>query len=629
MGLPHRYCEIHKGEHMKKFTLLILLVALACTTVLGVCASAESVSGNIHFINPTAIAVLDNTLFVADVVEENKSVVLCFDIDTYAYKTLQIDGMVQNLSASQEKLFVVLANCVQEYTFGTSLSLVKTHDLEGIVDICYGMYEDKSVLYYAQNVDGSINWYRQNLQTGVESTIAEGKENTLDCIAFNENGNDFTYFTAQNSIKRFNGTKGEYSSKDALNGNLSLQTEFVPQALFTYTNASGNLQLAVYDKHNVFDITEKKEGENIVGYDAKTSVFYRTMESDIECIASCNNKIFVLNSFNQIEVYTLGANGYTNSNVTIGSETVEVNMALPTKFTGFTLAKSTGYPTNIVYKTTNEQTSVENIVTDYYQDVIVLNFEGAEQLPYYYVLVGDKFGWIKKSDDVQVVADDPNMHITDTKVSANGVYTAKFTSANSVYVYDLPFADANKQNFSQSFDKLTTVTLLQKFNDSQNVGWYYVSFILDGDTKMGFVREGNIGQFQNVATKPQSTIIGDKKINSTLFNAVSVCLAPDLKDVLCDSNGKQVKLFSGEDVKAIKLSDDGKAMFVQVIAPDGKTITGWVDATRLIEVDDITSNAIIGICFVSVAITLGVLVVVVLVQRKKATKKEVEETTVA
>ena len=143
---------------------------------------------------------------------------------------------------------------------------------------------------------------------------------------------------------------------------------------------------------------------------------------------------------NQVQIYQLisGASGteLSSTDIIIGSD--QVDAQVPTTYTIFTLAKSSGYPTNIIYKTNDDKTSVDSILTKEQVDTfIILGYEGHENASYYYVFVNGKFGWIKKSDNATTADTDSKIEIVDTKVSDKVSYNAKFSSLGNVYIYNL------------------------------------------------------------------------------------------------------------------------------------------------------------------------------------------------
>ena len=335
-------------------------------------------------------------------------------------------------------------------------------------------------------------------------------------------------------------------------------------------------------------------------------------------------KIFLLNSANEVEIYSYNTEKqqFERQPATIGTDTITIDGQLPTpvQFTGFTLASSKGYPTNIVYKTTDASTSISEIKTDYTGQFIILDFEGAEDLPFYYVLIGDKFGWVQKSDGVTLPQNDSRLTIVNTQISQDVTYKAKFTSLNTVFIYPLPLSDIEPgDTFQQSIANPQEAKLLQKFTENHADGtvteWYRVEY---GEGKTGFVSAGNVGQFHATgAPTSAEEVIGYKKINSSLFEAVKIYLTSDMEEseAICDEYGDVIKLYSGSQVVAVK--EENNATFVEIRKNDGSTSYGWIPTDNLIGLHQITTNAIVGLSILGVALILTVVFVVLFVKRKK------------
>ncbi len=89
-------------------------------------------------------------------------------------------------------------------------------------------------------------------------------------------------------------------------------------------------------------------------------------------------------------------------------------------------------------------------------------------------------------------------------------------------------------------------------------------------------------------TEPLQNVVGDKKINSTLFEAVKMYLSPELEEseLVHDKDGNLIKLYSGDRVTVV-LEQDGKS-YIQVRKTDGTCSFGWVESNRLIGLHAIT-----------------------------------------
>ena len=135
---------------MKKVFGIILCLTIAVSCLAGATYTAYAVSADeetVHFVNPTAMTIVGNYLYVADNVEENKCAILIFDISRETPTqagTYELDGTVTNLSDNgTDLLYAVKRNGITELTItsGTALTVSHTYDegfTESIVDAAYG-----------------------------------------------------------------------------------------------------------------------------------------------------------------------------------------------------------------------------------------------------------------------------------------------------------------------------------------------------------------------------------------------------------------------------------------------------------------------------------------------------------
>ena len=322
-----------------------------------------------------------------------------------------------------------------------------------------------------------------------------------------------------------------------------------------------------------------------------------------------------------MEIYKGNTENYTLSSV-IGTDTLPGEV--PTAFTSFTLVQRVGYPANIVFKTSGER-SVETLV-DNAAEYIVLGYDGDERSDFYYVLYGDSFGWVKKSDGATAPADDGKLRVVDTSVSQGVVeYKTKFVSLGAVWVYPLP-REAFKPNeaYEQSASTRKEVTVLQRFTEGNTV-WYYVRY--DGD-KLGFVTEENVGKFYLSANIDDAPVVGERKANGKLFGFVQL-YDNNLPETMDDDHraynekGDIIHLGSGTRVTLIEEYSNGTAL-VQVAYGDGSTATGYCLADRLIAVTALTTNAVFGLIATGIAVVLIAVLTAVFVKRSK-NKKATDE----
>ncbi len=601
-------------------TILFVLTVLVLLAVVPAAAFAQSAAdANRSLINPAAIVTVDNYIFVADNVDEtnNQSAVLCFDVTAsqpsyrYTYTTTK---KIVNLAEVDGQLYVMYADSVEVFEVGaTQLTKTKTLELENVVDFTFGNYDGADMPYY---VSDRIYALRGTSSLPMDSAT----ENATACAVVDGQ----LYFVKDgNALKRLNLNVGEgknpsFESNDPLNKNgVSLaMTEIL--GIFSY-QVNGETQLALFGENGAFTLEQVSGGR----YSAERTLINATNVT-VKDMCYGAGKIFLLNSANEVEIYSYNTEKqqFERQPATIGTDTITIDGQLPTpaQFTGFTLASSKGYPTNIVYKTTDASTSISEIKTDYTGQFIILDFEGAEDLPFYYVLIGDKFGWVQKSDGVTLPQNDSRLTIVNTQISQDVTYKAKFTSLNTVFIYPLPLSDIEPgDTFQQSIANPQEAKLLQKFTENHADGtvteWYRVEY---GEGKTGFVSAGNVGQFHATgAPTSAEEVIGYKKINSSLFEAVKIYLTSDMEEseAICDEYGDVIKLYSGSQVVAVK--EENNATFVEIRKNDGSTSYGWIPTDNLIGLHQITTNAIVGLSILGVALILTVVFVVLFVKRKK------------
>lgn len=642
---------------MKKTGIIAVLLAIvllcAVPSMAFAATAATSAGANMRLINPSAILTIGDNLFVADNIDSNRSVILCFDItgSTPIYKyTCSLNKSIVNIADVNGELCVIYADSVETYTVGESLEInesKKYDNTENIKDITYGIYAPASTTYNAVYFldDRDLTVLYEGETTRKATGYQAGTTDAANCLFVSESmlGADlggYVYCVFNNDIKRYNGKDGSWGmskfAPDLFNENGVYAPNFSVEGIFAYQVGEA-WQLALYSEKQIYTLEKKHHGTAEEGKEweyGATEAFPLNREnadSAILDVQYAKNKLFILNSNKQVEIYSYdtGNGKFEREQTTIGTDTITVDSALPTKFTEFTLAKSKGYPTNIVYKTTDAATSIEEIITDNEDTFTILNFDGADELPFYYVLVGNKFGWVKKSDGVSVPQDDPMIEIINTQISPNISYKAKFISANAVTIYELPLSDSKSVTFNQTLADAKDVIVLQRFTEvtdnGKTIEWYFVSY---DDGKKGFIQSGNIGQFYTDSTIDEGVpYLDDMKINSSIFEAVKIYLTSSMaeNEAICDSEGNVIKLYSGALVKAIRTEKD--ATYVEV--KRGHTVSyGWMPTNNLIGQHKITTNAIVGLSILGAAIIVAAVFFVVFVRRKKKkteSKTEKEE----
>ena len=606
--------------------LVVLVAALVVPTVAFAAESTASAGVIIHFLNPTSVAISGNHLFVADNIDkdDNKSVILNFTLTankaTYV-DTVEVDGNVKNLSnKGNSGLYAILDDQVIEYTVSRTGKLVEAKtftelgELNGFVDTVYAQSgANKTEYFLAQEGlyrNDAGGWAEKF--NGAQSAVAI--DNYIYYLRSDADGNA--------SSKRFDGSILAFKQGDVYNNKFGTGNGLAadPIGLFAWNDKVG---VFWSDKVSFVEVnTQDCTFAQLLSYNSEED---SEEAATIKDVVAKDGKLFVLNDKNVVEVYD-GEVGNMELVYSVGSDTVQE--AVPKAFTSFTLARSTGYPSNLVFKTIDEDTSIPELVTDA-EEYLILGFDGDKDSLYYYVLTNDNhFGWVKKTNfklDENGKFSDDKLSIVDTAVSSdpNVDYTTKFASLNAVYLYSLPRSvdDFRSTTFTQTTANSPEVTVLQRFvektADSETV-WYFVSFEADGKTHTGFVQENDLGKFYPTP-KANVPSLGDKKVNSTLFEAVKVYADANMKSVYETEDAPSgVKLYSGRRVTVIAEYANGVSL-IQINYGDGSKIYGYVASDRLIGIHSITTNAIVGLSLLAAAIALTTTLVIVFVKRKKGT----------
>ena len=627
---------------------MLTVAVIVPTVVFADSEPANTAEDIIYFLNPTAITTVGDYLFVADKIEDNRSAILCFDIanDSPVYKyTHEVDGNVTNLAAkSNSELYAILSDKIVELSVGNSLTETNSWNVANAVDVayCVDILASEGKTEYILKVEELV----RNNVSGNIVTFTNG----IACVAID---NNVYYLYEDNSniyCKNYDGNQHTHP-KNGLNNAQPTDptyylTSFAPKGMFVWEGD----KVTLFDDSLIRYIKFDEETCSLLTLLNYTSAGNINPENaSIEDVATHNNRLYILNDKNKIEVYkNVETNGFELV-ATIGSDEVQQNVPTANDYTSFTLVRAKGYPANIVFKTTGENSlaDIETEATEY----IVIGYDGASASHFYYVFVRDvngnyKFGWVKKSDNAESLGDDDKLEVVNTNWSndSNVQYKTSFTTLNAVYIYDVPCSQYQGHTFTQTASNRTEVTVWQQFeeiNSDGNITWLYVSYKDGETTKTGFVRNTDVGKFS--IHVENTKIIADCKINSTLFSSVRVYMFNDpdkmtddniavfrVPTVQKDENGNDVTvyveeavppLYSGHRVSVIS-EENGIALIQIIRKSDNAVAFGYVYSNQLIGVDEITTNAAVGLTLLTIAIVLAVVLIVVYVQRRK--KKSVK-----
>ena len=618
---------------MKKFACICILTLIMIAAVVPGFAFAAPAQGDsqsiIHFLNPTAVEVSGNFLFVADNIENNKTAILCFSVQNsaqtplYQYTYIIDNAHSVNLASKQGGLYVLTTNGIIEFEIpdGEEIKVKQTfapetYDNAQPVDFAYGVYNNNKSEYLLTTEAGNEfmknNGSRNAPRFGSAWPLNGNSVEPLGLVTID----NFVYFLYESDgktvCKGYNGTT-QSVDKGVFNDTLNLANHYT--GLFDWGG-----DVALFSKNSIVYVEENAQECTI----ASLLSYENDDGATIKDVSTKGNALYVLNDKNKLDVFAGSPQNFALV-ATIGSDTVE--LAVPKAFTSFTLARSNGYPTNIVYKTAGDN-SIDDIVTDA-DEYIILGYDGDDQSNYYYVLIDNsRFGWVKKSDNALSPAQDRRLTIIPTEVTPDyGMeYKTKFTSLNAVYIYDLPGESFTFKTFQQSADNRTDVTVLQRFTEQkedETQVWYYVEY---GNQKYGFVKENAVGHFFISQINPEEAAIGPMKINATLFAAVTVYATPQMTDdaLAYSPEGNVLKLYSGQLVNCVRISTNDKGTevaLIQVNYGDGTVALGYVPFDRLIDKNSITTNLAVGLSLLAVAIVIAAILIIVFVKRRQKNKR--------
>ncbi|MBR2974225.1 MAG: hypothetical protein IKC47_00580, partial [Clostridia bacterium] len=562
-----------------------------CFATTAVAAGVE----DIYLINPISVALSQDNLFVADKVSNQHCLLHSFDLTgkPLLVHTDELAGDVQSIQTDGDNLFVVMNDRFSHYTVQEEgLTLVTTYNVKNVVDVA--LRDDNLVVLLANGK--RTNGSNDNLGQFVNGDVAslEKLSDTYYCM-YTRDGLSY-YLTAQWSDDGFSQTE-----------EVALESKFDGMTI-------ANGQALFFNKTSVVDASKH------LHLDTDVDNTFVAVTGNDDTIVTISNK--------SANVYTLQNSVFVHS-YTIGSDTVSLNVPAVNAITTYTLAKPLGYPANIVYKTSNADTSVDHII-DNASDLVylVLDYPNSQNDDYYYVFVGDKFGWVKKS--AATLAEDSKIQVIDTSVSNQiATYQGKLMSGNATYVYTLPYTTANmtetnvKTTLNQTATSPVNVTILQAFVASDGTAWYYVKYPTTSSVDYGFVLQGHVGSL--TVRQGASPIVLEKenphmKINASLSEGVSMYVSKDMLEtnLLTDKDGNVVKLETNTKVGVITRLEE--VSYVQVVYPNGTVYYGWVENDHLITMAALTTNTVVGITFISVAILL--IVTTTAIVRKRQLKKQ-------
>lgn len=577
---------------MKKLATLLLILALSVSccsvTALAETNAASEPSTSVHLVNPTFLQASGNTLFIADNITDKESVIHIFDVSgtPQMVNSVYVTGNIEKIRLFGDTMYILQND---GYITCTVQSQNITLGQKTMVYVCDIVVADGTTFLLKSDALYDMDGVRRTIENW------DAPHNVIF---------DGTYL-------RYTYTDGDRYMLSGVKPTVGFDTpiELSAQTLgIVYTT-----EVSYFTENGVYRTNDN------------TSLF--TVDTDkIIDIATQGTDMFVLTNNNKVYKYQIVDGTYRRTaDFVVGSDVVNYTVPDLDTITGYTLAKSNGYPANIVYRTT-EGHSVPQLIDDLQNtQYIILDYPGSESCDYYYVFINNSFGWIRKSGDT--VNQDSKITVINTQLNSVAQFNAKLLAANT-FVYSLPVSEQLKEDsyfaretLTQSIDNPTDVKLLQKFTSTDNVSWYIIEYKLQDSDRIGFVPAASVGKIYSTGIAEDVTLEPDTpraKINATLFDEVSVFLTSEL-------NENEKTVFPGTDVLVELASDtvvnilkkENNASYIQIVYQDGSMVYGWVSDQYLIPINSLTTNEIVGLSLVGAAAVLIIIFAVAFNCRKK------------
>ena len=558
---------------MKKI-ICLLTVSILIFSLCGVVAFAEGEAEiPTNLVNPTSLAILQNDdqkqLFVADNITGNASVLHLFDADTATWqKSVELVGNVNKIAVYGDTMYIIQKDGYRVIEDLNNIEVGEFVPFTSIVDVAVV----GDVVYALQNgIDGSLGHFGDlfdfSLPGDAGSSVVKG---------FAVVGG--TLYILEDATLRLLGNWGPTTNGGLTNCN------------FAGVFACGD-NLALHNANDVVFLSAQNS----------TSLQYTSSQSQIVSVcADSDGSLYVLRKDNTIKKVVLDETYSELANWEIGDDTY--SGTIPTgEWTSYTLCKAKNYPATIVYKTTDGDTSIQQLTTlSPSEAFIVLNYDNADE-NFYYVFYGNKFGWIRKS--ALTLEEDPYILVLNTNVSTDATVSGNLLNENT-FIYSLPIQDQRYETAtSTTYPRGEKVVLLQSFFNF----WYLVQF---EDGTQGFVAMSSVGALK--VESDLTVVLARKKVNSSLSGEYFAYADWKNQIPLTDANGNSIVLQTGQVVKILAEYDG----YCLVQFEDNQTFA-YVQSDVLIGLQALNTNTILGLVLVGVAIVIGVVVFIILKDKQK------------
>ena len=137
---------------MKKFTVILALAMLIVSILPTVCFASTSLAAagveDVYLINPASLALHNDTLFVADKITSQQSLLHSFDLSDkpVLVYTEEMAGEISKIKVDGDNLFVIYNSSFAQYTIDTQgLTHVGTYNVKDVADV--SMRDDKLIVF--------------------------------------------------------------------------------------------------------------------------------------------------------------------------------------------------------------------------------------------------------------------------------------------------------------------------------------------------------------------------------------------------------------------------------------------------------------------------------------------------
>ena len=610
-------------KYFSIFITLIFAILLLCCLAF---APNDKVFGSVKedvavsLSNPTAIASQGDTLYVADVIEEDNQkytiIHLINDegiVSLFADKTLKGETTDLAVTSDGSFLFLMQKDKIISYDLTAEQLTPKTVDAPNVSDI-----EASANAVFYSYTDGNFNYVGARATNNFEKEAKASNfySSKIKFLSQNPNGKQqiIVYFEMSNSL---------YSTKlyvDSQTNEIQTQDENTTVHKDS-TQVAEVTNLFIFGQEVIFCTPTTING--ILSTDDPNLYIWQQNGLLAKDVAFAQDTLFVLCDYttqsvqgaqnkyyqkprilySQIDIFQPTKPTSIDFSMELGAS--ELNYNIPTYDISYAkVAYATGYPSNIIYTPTHPDFTQNPILSNRAiekdkfspsDNFLILAKSADEQ--YSYVFFDGRFGWIRNSDCIKTLPD------------VNNVSGIILVQSN---VYSLPTEsdDFLKQDF---LPKLTGVTVTGEYNN-----FYLVRYSANGTTTYGYIFSVNVG---TNSPKKEYVTYERKAANPVVGKQLEIYLTPETDSVennyLLDANGNQITVKGGKEVRLYQVLDDG-VCYVGVVV-DNVLYKGYVVSKDLLKTYNfgMTNAQILATACSAILVVIIAYVVILRIRSKK------------